>query len=156
MTKRLVFLLMMFAAPVTAHDKMSGDLHIIHPSIPQPAAGAKSAAGYVTISNEGDAPEELVGVRTPIAAVTTLHTTAFEDGIAKMLPLIGVLIEPGDVVSLKPGGMHVMFMGLTDVLREGDMIPATLIFRRAGEVEIEFMIDPAGGADHSAMDHSDH
>ncbi|WP_412074026.1 copper chaperone PCu(A)C [Tritonibacter mobilis] len=154
--KRALFSLMLLATPALAHDQMTGDLHIIHPSIPAPAANAMSAAGYITISNEGDAPEELIGVRTPFAASTTLHTTIFEDGIAKMRPLIGVPIAPGEIVNLEPGGMHVMFMGLSGPATEGDMIPATLIFRHAGEVAVEFMVDPATGADHSNMDHSGH
>lgn len=154
--KHVFLALMLAATPLAAHDQMSGDLHVIHPSIPEPMATAKSAAGYVTISNEGDTPEELIGVRSPFAASTTLHTTLHEDGIARMRPLIGVPIAPGEVVNLEPGGMHVMFMGLTDAAREGDTIPATLIFRHAGEVAIEFMVDPADGADHSNMDHSGH
>lgn len=154
--KSAIFSLMLLATPTLAHDQMAGDLHIIHPSIPAPLTTAKSASGYVTISNEGDAPEELIGVRTPFAASTTLHTTIFEDGIAKMRPLIGVPIAPGEIVNLEPGGMHVMFMGLNGPANEGDMIPATLIFRQAGEVAIEFMVDPAAGADHSNMDHSGH
>jgi periplasmic copper chaperone A len=154
--KRALFALMLLATPAMAHDQMAGVLHIIHPSIPLPAGIAKSAAGYVTISNEGETPEELVGVRSPFAASTTLHTTIFEDGIAKMRPVIGVPIAPGDVINLEPGGMHVMFMGLTSTVAEGDMIPATLIFRNAGEVAVEFMVDPADGVDHATMDHSGH
>lgn len=151
--KKLMLLLALAATPLAAHDQKSGELHIIHPSIPEPAATAKAAAGYVTISNEGEAPEELIGVRSPFAETTTLHTTLFEDGVAKMRPLIAVPIAPGDVVNLEPGGMHVMFMGLTGTAQEGDMIPATLIFRRAGEVAVEFMVDPAGGVDHSQHNH---
>ena len=154
--KRALFALMLLATPAMAHDQMAGALHIIHPSIPLPAGMAKSAAGYVTISNEGETPEELVGVRSPFAASTTLHTTIFEDGIAKMRPVIGVPIAPGEVINLEPGGMHVMFMGLTSTVAEGDMIPATLIFRNAGEVAVEFMVDPADGVDHATMDHSGH
>lgn len=154
--KRALLALMLLASPALAHDKMSGNLHIIHPSIPQPTASAKSAAGYVTISNEGETPEALIGIRTPFAQSSTLHTTIHEDGIAKMRPLAELVIEPGDTVNLEPDGMHLMFMGLTGPAKEGDMIPATLIFRNAGEVAIEFMVDPATGADHSNMDHSGH
>lgn len=154
--KHAFIFLLLLATPLAAHDQLAGDLHIIHPSIPAPVALAKSAAGYLTISNEGDTPEELIAVRTPFAARATLHKTIFEDGIARMRPMIGLTIAPGEVVNLEPGGMHVMFMGLTGVVKEGDMIPATLIFRRAGDVAVEFMVDPAGGADHSTMEHSSH
>lgn len=151
--KRALVALMLLASPAFAHDKMSGDLHIIHPSIPQPPVTATSAAGYITISNEGETPEALIGVRTPFAQSSTLHTTLHEDGIAKMRPLTELVIAPGDTVNLEPNGMHFMFMGLTGEAKEGDMIPATLIFRNAGEVSVEFMVDPAGGVDHSTMDH---
>jgi len=154
--KRALFSLMLLASPLAAHDQVAGDLHIIHPSISAPIASAKSAAGYVTISNEGDTPEELIGVRTPFAASSSLHTTIFEDGIASMRPLSGVTVAPGEVVNLEPGGMHVMFMGLTGPAHVGDMIPATLVFRQAGEVAVEFMVDPADGTNHSTMDHSGH
>ncbi|MDX2484533.1 MAG: copper chaperone PCu(A)C [Pseudodonghicola sp.] len=154
--KRAFFSLMLLATPLAAHDQITDDLHIIHPSIPAPIATAKSAAGYVTISNEGDTPEELIGLRTPFAVSSTLHTTIFEDGIARMRPLSGVTIAPGEVVNLEPGGMHVMFMGLTGPAHVGNMIPATLVFRHAGDVAIEFMVDPVDGADHSTMDHSGH
>ena len=152
--KRVLPLLMVLASPLAAHDLITGDLHIIHPSIPDPLPTAKSAAGYITIANDGDTPEELIGVRSDFAASTTLHHTIFEDGIAKMRPLIGIIIPPGDTINLEPGGMHVMFMGLTSTADEGDMIPATLIFRKAGEIAVEFMVDPADGVDHSKMDHA--
>lgn len=154
--KHAFLFLMLLATPLSAHDLKTGELHIIHPSIPSPMAVAKSAAGYMTISNEGDTAEELIAVRTPFASSSTLHTTIFEDGIAKMRPLAGLPIAPGEVVNLEPGGMHVMFMGLSGPAYEGDMIPSTLVFRKAGDVEIKFMVDAAGAADHSTADHSGH
>ena len=62
------------------------------------------------------------------------------------------LDPPSDVV-LEQGGMHVMLMGLTGSVTEGDMVPATLIFEQAGRVAVEFMVDPPNGVDHSKMNH---
>jgi periplasmic copper chaperone A len=65
-------------------------------------------------------------------------------------------IQPGETVSLEQGGYHVMLMGLTGPLKEGEMHKAVLIFEKAGRVEIEFMIDPPAGMgemDHSKMGH---
>lgn len=144
------------ATTLSAHDLVTGDLHIIHPSMPDPLPTAKSAAGYMVISNDGDTPERLLEVRTPFAKVTTIHETLInDDGVATMQPVVDLVIPPNDMLVLEPGGMHVMFMGLTDTADEGDMIPATLIFQNAGEVVVEFMVDPAAGADHSDMDHGD-
>lgn len=151
----LIAMLSAFAAPAFSHDKVAGDLHIIHPSIPDPLPMAKSAAGYMAIVNDGEEPDRLIEVRTDFARASTVHQTVVDDaGVARMIPMVEMIIPPGDVLTLEPGGMHVMFMGLTRKADEGDMIPATLVFERAGEIEIEFMVDPMGGVDHSTMDHS--
>ncbi|HBM59768.1 MAG TPA: copper chaperone PCu(A)C [Citreicella sp.] len=153
---RCLPLLLLLASPLAAHDLVSGDLHIIHPSIPDPLPTARSAAGYMAISNDGAEPEALIEVRTPFAEHATLHTTIFEEGVARMRGLEELVIPAGETVNLEPGGIHVMFMGLSGPADEGDMIPATLVFRNAGEVEVEFMVDPAQGGGHSGMDHSGH
>lgn len=138
-----------------AHGASTGDLEIIHPNIPQPAATAKTAAGYMGISNNGTEADRLIGVETDAAAKSQVHMTEVgADGVAKMGHVELVEIPPGDTVLLEPGGLHVMLMGLTGTLTEGDMVKATLIFENAGRVEIEFMVDPPGGEDRPAMDHS--
>jgi copper(I)-binding protein len=150
-----LILALLTAAPVHAHGVIQGALEIIHPNIPQPAKGAKSAAGYMAISNAGDTPDRLIGVETPAAAKSMLHTTRVSaDGVASMTHLDAVEIPAGDTILLEPGGIHIMLMGLTGTLTEGDMIPGALIFEQAGRIEIEFMVDPPGGVDHTTMDHS--
>ena len=141
-----------------AHEVKVGDLEIIHANIPAPAVSAKAAGGFMAISNEGATPDRLIAVETGIAERAEIHTTETgADGVAKMVHLPdGVEIPAGDTVVLERGGLHVMFMGLTGAMKEGDMVPATLVFEHAGRVEIEFMVDPpSGGADHSTMKHDD-
>ena len=144
------------ATAANAHGVKLGDIEIIHPNIPQPAATAKAAGGYMAISNEGSAADRLIAIETPIAEMATLHeSTVDADGVAKMMHLEnGIEIPAGDTVVLEPGGLHIMLMGLTGTLTEGDMVKATLVFEHAGKVEVEFQVDPPGGADHSKMDHS--
>ncbi len=143
------------SAPALAHSVTAGEIEIIHPAIPAPAASAKAAAGYMAIANNGPTPDRLIGVETPAAASATLHTTEHgADGVARMAHLPALVIPAEDTVVLAPGGMHVMLMGLTAPLTEGEMVPATLVFEHAGRVAIAFMVDPPGGADHSTMDHS--
>ena len=145
---------LMMTTAAAAHGVKTGDLEIIHPNIPQPAASAKSAAGYMAISNEGAAADRLIGVETAAAQKSMIHTTETSaDGVARMVHLEALEIPAGDTVVLEPGGMHVMLMGLTQTLKEGDMLPATLIFEQAGRVEVEFMVDPSEGVDHSKMNH---
>lgn len=143
------------APTAQAHEIIAGQLQIIHPYISAPPPAAKSAAGYVVIANEGTTPDRLIAVETPIAAMATLHVTDFgADGVARMQALDGLEIAGGEIVTLEPGGMHVMLMGLTAPLKAGDTVPATLVFEHAGRVEITFMVDDAGMMDDMMMDHS--
>jgi copper(I)-binding protein len=148
---------LLLAAPVLAHELAVGDLQIIHPHIPQPAASAKAAGGFMAIVNNGSEPERLLGVESGVAMKSEVHESKVDaNGVGTMTHVDFIEIPPGQTVSLEHGGYHIMFMGLTGPLTEGEMHKATLIFERAGRVEIEFMIDPPAGQgemDHSTMDH---
>jgi hypothetical protein len=68
-----------------------------------------------------------------------------QDGVMKMRELeFGLEIPAGGAVELKPGGYHVMFMGVEDGFKEGERVPAVLVFEKAGEVPIEFVVGPVG------------
>jgi copper(I)-binding protein len=147
---------LMLAAPSMAHEITVGDLQFIHPHIPQPPATAKSAGGYMAIVNNGAEPDRLIGVETDIAAKAEVHESKVgADGVGTMEHIPALEIPAGETVSLERGGYHVMLMGLTGPLVEGEMKKATLIFEKAGRVEIEFQVDPpmGEGMDHSTMDH---
>ncbi len=142
-----------------AHEVKIGDLEIIPPTIPAPAATAQSAAGYIAISNDGTTPDRLIGVEVSGVAEASLHISETDaNGVATMRALDGVDIPAGDTAVLEPGAMHIMLMGLTAPLAAGDMVPATLIFEHAGRVQIAFMVLNSDGTeapmDHSKMDHS--
>lgn len=159
--KRLLALAaaLFLASPVLAHEVTVGDLQIVHPHIPQPAATAKTAGGYMVIANTGTEPDRLIGIETDIAAKAEVHESKVDaNGVGTMDPVPALEIPAGGTVSLEHGGYHVMLMGLTGKLTEGEMHKATLVFERAGRVEIEFMIEPPmgegmGEMDHSMMDH---
>jgi periplasmic copper chaperone A len=158
--KRLLALatVLTLAAPALAHEVTVGDLQIIHPHIPQPAASAKAAGGFMAIVNNGTEVDRLIGVESDIAAKTEVHLSKVDaNGIGTMEQVEAVEITPGATVNLEHGSFHIMLMGLKDSLTEGERHKATLIFERAGRVEIEFEIDPPmgqGEMDHSKMDHS--
>ncbi|MCU0827765.1 MAG: copper chaperone PCu(A)C [Tabrizicola sp.] len=148
------------ATQLWAHEVTVGDLQIIHPHIPQPAASAKAAGGFMAIVNTGSEPDRLIGIESDIAAKSEVHESRVDaNGVGTMEHLDAIDIPPGKTVSLEHGGYHIMFMGLAETLTEGEMHKATLIFERAGRVEVEFMIDPpigkGKGHDHSKMDHSE-
>jgi periplasmic copper chaperone A len=152
---------LMLAAPAFAHGFTAGDIEIKHPHIPQPAASAKAAGGFMEIVNSGTEPDRLIGIESDIAAKSEVHESKVDaNGVGTMTHIDALEIPAGGSVSLAHGGYHVMFMGLNGPLIEGELYKATLIFERAGRVEVEFSIDaPTGqggghdGMDHSTMDH---
>lgn len=153
MTKILTLLAaLMLGSAALAHQITVGDLEFVHPRIPAPFAGAKSAAGYTAIVNSGTEADRLIRVRAGFADKTMLHESKTNaDGVATMAHVEALEIPAGETVVLEPGRYHVMFMGLTQTLPEGAMLPVTLTFEKAGDVTVDFMVDPPGedGASHT-------
>lgn len=145
MTRVLALLAaVLFSFPAVAHEFVAGDLTIDHPHIPQPSRSAKAAGGYMSITNAGTTPDRLIGVEATFAAKASLHESRVDaSGMGSMEPVAGVDIPPGATVSLESGGLHVMFLGLAGPLEEGERHKATLVFEKAGRVEVEFAVDPA-------------
>lgn len=160
MKRILALAAFLFAGPALAHEVTVGDLQIIHANIPQPAASAKAAGGFMAIVNNGTEPERLIGIEADFAMKAETHESKVDaDGVGTMEHVDFIEIPPGQTVNLEHGGYHIMFMGLKETLEEGAMLKATLIFEKVGRVEIEFMVDPPmgemmKGMDHSKMDHS--
>lgn len=121
-----------------------GTIEIGNPWARATPSGAKVGAGYLTITNKGKVSDRLIGGSAAPAARFEVHVTIVEDGVAKMRPVEGLEIKPGETVELRPGGMHVMFMGLKQPLKQGERIKGTLVFEKAGTVAIEFAVQPAG------------
>jgi uncharacterized protein YcnI len=117
---------------------------------------APVGGGYITITNKGGEADRLVSAASPVAGVTQLHEMKMEGDLMKMNELPeGIEIPAGETVALQPGGLHIMFMQLTQPLIEGTRIPLTLSFEKAGKVEVELSVgSPA--AKGSTEDHSMH
>ena len=151
MNRVLILLAATFAiaAPALAHDYMQGDIHIMKPwSRPLPPVSANGAA-YMTLVNKGSAADKLVAVSTPMAMKAELHTHTMEGGMMKMRRVDAIEIAPGTPSVLKPGGLHVMMMGLKEPLVEGKSYPLTLTFERAGTVEVTVRIFEPGESEGS-------
>ena len=143
-------------APASAHDYRFGDLKINHPWARATAGLARNGAAYVTLANEGEAVERLLGVTTPVARKARLHGHIVEAGIVKMRPVEAIEVAPGEPVVLKPGGFHIMLMGLEAPLEAGAAFPMTLRFAVAGAIEIEVRVESAGARtpEHQGDEHS--
>jgi periplasmic copper chaperone A len=112
--------------------------------------GAATGVAYLTLTNNGTADDRLVGASTPVASEAQLHTTVMTNGVMQMRPLPALDLKPGATVALKPGGMHLMLMGLRQPLTEGQSFPLILTFEKAGPIETSVKIAKAGAM--SGMD----
>jgi len=117
---------------------------------------AKVGGGFISIKNTGDHADRLIGGTASFANDVQLHTMKIVDDVARMRALPdGVVIPAGAQVVLKPGGDHVMFMGLKEQLKEGEHRSVTLTFEKAGEIEVTFKVN-ALAAKTAGDDHSEH
>ena len=142
------FVLLASGAVASAHDYTVGSLHIVHPWARATPKGASVGGGYMTITNNGTAPDRLIGGSSPIADRFEVHEMSTDDkGVMRMRMLKdGLEIKPGQTVELKPGGYHVMFVGLKAPLKAGERFPMKLKFEKAGEVTVDVTIDAPGAA----------
>ncbi|MFO1108591.1 MAG: copper chaperone PCu(A)C [Bradyrhizobium sp.] len=144
------------AAPLRAEDVKAGDLLITEAWSRQTPAGAKVAGAYLTVENKGSSADRLVGGSTDIAGRIEIHEMAMDGGVMKMRPLEGLAIEPGKTVKLAPGGYHVMLLDLKTQLKQGDKVPVTLQFEKAGKVNVSLDVQGVGAQAPGGGDHSGH
>ena len=142
------------AAPALAEEVKAGDLVITQAWSRATPGGAKVAGGYLTIQNKGSAADRLIGGSADVADKVQVHEMATTNGEMTMRPLDkGLSIGPGKTVKLTPGGYHLMLLDLKSPLKQGDKVPVTLEFEKAGKVKLTFDVQgvgakgPAGAGD---------
>ena len=104
------------------------------------APGAKIAAGYMVIRNGAPAADRLIGASSPAAEKVETHVTLKDGDVFRMREVKGYDIPAGGSFELKPGGAHLMLVNIKAPLKEGDKVPLTLRFERAGELKTELHV----------------
>jgi copper(I)-binding protein len=145
LTILLTALLALAATAAVAKDYKLGTLDIVQPWSRATPKGAATGAGYLTITNVGPSPDRLVSVSLDDATTAQIHQMTVDNGVMKMREVAGGLeIKPGDTVKLDPQGYHLMFMGLKAPIVKGQPIKGSLTFEKAGTIDVEFDVMPAG------------
>lgn len=101
---------------------------------------------YLTITAT-DTGDTLLGASSPVAPTAELHESVDDHGVMKMRPIAALPVAPGQTVMLKPGGYHIMLIGLTKALTNGETFPITLRFAKAGDVTVMATVAPAGASE---------
>lgn len=146
----------LLAGVAQAHSFAVGALTIGHPWS-RPAAQGGNGAGFLSVSSKGPAADRLVSASSPVAGRVEIHESMVMDGRAMMHPRPGGMPVPaGGKAEMKPGGWHLMFIGLKRPLSIGDRFPATLTFEKAGKVQVEFVVQTGAGPAPAPMPEHKH
>ena len=133
----LVIIIGFFEASVAGSDKV-----LIEDAWSRTSIGtSRPGVAYMKIRNTGDVVVTLIGISTDIALKTQIHRTSTNNqGVSSMAPVGEIEIAPGETVTLEPGGLHAMLMGLQRKMKEGESFFMTLVFSDGGEVAVEIPI----------------
>ncbi|MGF7157049.1 copper chaperone PCu(A)C [Bartonella heixiaziensis] len=128
--------------PAAAQQYKLGDIEILHPWTRATPSGIKMSSGYLYIINHGNTPDRLVSVSTAGVQSTEIHSMAVVNDIMKMEKMHNGIEIPGNgEITLKPGGDHIMFMGLSQPFKLGDKVSAKLTFEKAGTIDVDFSVN---------------
>ena len=151
---RILACALLLTTAAGAHIADGGTLVVDQPWTRATPGGAPVAGGYAVLRNTGTEPDRLLRITSPLAGRAEVHEMAMDGGVMTMRPLPqGLEIKPGETVALRPGGRHIMFMDLKVPFRQGEGIPVTLEFARAGKIELEFRVESIGAREPTVSGH---
>ena len=149
------FLLLLAAAcAVTAfaQDAKIGAISIDHPWARATPGAVKNSAAFMTFDNKGVA-DKLIGVTGNVAKEIQIHSMITEAGVMKMREIKSLDIPANGKAELKPGGFHIMLIGIPDGLKEGTKFPLKLTFEKAGEITVQVTAEKPGAHNHAEHKH---
>jgi periplasmic copper chaperone A len=129
-----LFLLALLATPALAQIEIDNAWTRATPP------GAKTAVGYMTIRNKSAAPDHLISAASPLAARVETHVHIHDGDVMRMRQVKSYDIPANGSLELKPGGAHLMFVDIKRAFKEGEKVPLTLRFERAGEMKVMFSV----------------
>jgi len=133
------------AALAHAHSFKLGAIDIGHPYARATVAGQPTGGGFLSLQN-GGAADRLLSVSADVSKSVELHSMAMDGDVMKMRQVDAIELPAGKLVELKPGGLHIMFIGLKAPLKVGDKFPLKLKFEKAGEVTVQVNVEAASAS----------
>ena len=152
MTSRRLFLaaaMSVLALPAMAHDYKIGSIEITTPWTRATPPSARTGGGFMTITNKGTVADRLVSARSNASDKVEVHEMQMDGNVMRMRELAkGLEIPPGATVMLKPGSYHIMFMELKTPFAKDAKVPMTLVFEKAGSIDIQLDVQAMGAMPH--------
>ena len=119
------------------HEKSSSTIHVHNQWIRAVPPVSHTSAAYMTLMNNGSIDDQLIGVATSISKVAEIHNVKKENGLMSMYPVEFVELPSRETVEIKPGGFHVMLIGLKKTLKVGEEVELMLHFKNTGKLKIK-------------------
>jgi copper(I)-binding protein len=138
-----------FVSLAFGHGYQAGAIAIQHPYARPTAPSQPTGGAYFTLVNSG-AGDRLLGASTPVASSVQIHTMRMDGDVMRMREVGTLDVPSGQRVELKPGGLHLMLIGLKQPLVLGQSLPMKLRFEKAGEVSIDLKVDAEGSVPRGA------
>lgn len=153
----LCALAVLSSLPIAAPANRSQSLQVTGAWSRETATGQVVAGGFMTLTNRSRSDDRFVGASSPVASEVQLHTMSMDGGVMRMRRLTtGIPVPAGASVELRPGGLHIMFMGLKRQLRQGQRFPVTLQFERAGRITVNVAVQAVGSTGPKGAGHVGH
>jgi copper(I)-binding protein len=150
-TRRILLplaLAVLCGATAMASDYKVSALEISQPWARATPPSAPAGGGFLKITNTGSTPDRLVSASSPVADLVQVHEMKMDGSVMRMREVEkGLEIPAGGSVTLAPGGYHLMMMGLKAPFKQGASVPVTLVFEKAGKIDVELTVE-AMGASH--------
>ena len=122
---------------LSAQSARAGDaVSVADPYARAVPPGQPNSAVFMRISNDGSDDRALLSAASTVSEVVKLHTHRMEDGMMKMRRVDQIELPAGETVTLAPGGLHVMLIGLKQQLQPGDDVPLTLTLDDGSELSL--------------------
>jgi periplasmic copper chaperone A len=131
----VVLMLAVVMAACGGSSNSGGGITVSEAWVRNPAIADQPGAAYLVIQNNG-AADKLLSVTSDIAQTIELHESMESGGMMQMSPVPNIPVPANGKVELKPGGFHMMLMGLTRELKAGDKVQLTLNFEKAGKIPV--------------------
>ena len=131
---------------IHAQHHTAGDIHVFDAYARPTVSHQPTGAAYVGLENMGDKPDRLVSASSPVAKRVEVHSMSMENNVMKMQEVGQLELKPGAEIVMKPGdGYHFMLIGLNQRLKAGQKFPLTLVFDKAGKVEVTVTVGSKQG-----------
>ncbi|RCL03338.1 MAG: hypothetical protein JSC161_000081 [Candidatus Tokpelaia sp. JSC161] len=138
----LLSFLFVYLSPLSAFEYTKGHIVVSHPWARVMLPKVKVGLGSLIINNYGTESDRLMSLVSDVARRTAIYEMLMENDVMKMRQVDnGVTIRSGECVVFKPSGYHIMFFDPQKPFRKGDSFKASLLFEKAGQIDVIFRVD---------------